>query len=507
LNLPGRGSTSDNPIRTFPSAPRWGVFLALGVLFGAQIASAQTVVILEFSGDKRDQVRTQLEATLKKKKLTLVPIAKYKAAAAKKKLRGDRAMTPQAVAKVATVLDFDAAVEGAVGKTFFIRILDPSGNELWSKELPMGRGGMITWDNARRLAQAVATAAKLGGKGKPPPEEEEAEAETPVAPPPPVETPVEKPPPAERPTEKMPEVVVDQPPPDSMDSMSEAHTITDAAPDPDLAVEEIKRPRIGPRLVTFRLGAVSTWRSYCSRPGVTACKDYDSLPEDQKFKDTVDLSSKLPYFGFGGSAELFPFASFNNLAKGLGLAVGYSRGFSLTEVTSNNPAEPAKEVIASDEAYFAQLLARYYFGVGPDREPLSGFAGVRFGVDARNFDVDLAANTPLPGSHRRYLMFGADAGYPFLKWLRLEVGGSFYLNPAAGAEEVAGYGQSVSGFGFALEGGFGGEITGPFGYTARFRMSQYKDTFSGAGSKWTQTDKGVAQEAYTSIVITANAQF
>jgi hypothetical protein len=488
----------------------WGAWCALLVLLGPQVARAQNVVVLEFSGDKRGRLRVQVERALKRaKKVDVVSLSRYKAQAARKRLRGARAMTPQAVSRLSTVMKLDAAVEGAVGGTFFVRILDPQGNELWSKDLPVRRGA-ISSDNARRLAQAIYAAAKVGAtrRAKADPPEEEAEAPEAEAGP---ETPSDVP--TDAPT-RPPEVAAQEPPKDAPDerarreqeSMAESHTITEVVADPDLELEEMKKPRVGPRLITFRLGAVSTWRSYCSRPGVLNCKDYDTLPEEQKLKDTVDFTSRLPYFGFGGTVDLFPMANFNNFAKGIGVSLGYSRGFSLTEVTSNSPEAP-REVIASDEAYSALLLARWYFGVGSQRNPMSGFLGARVGVDARNFDVDVAANTPLPGSHRRYFVVGGEAGYPLARWFRPELGGAFFLNPRAGPEEVAGYGQTVEGFGFAIEGGFGGELAGPFGYTARFRITQYRDRFAGVGTKWTQTDKGVAQEAYTSVFVTANAQF
>jgi len=479
------------------------------LVLAAETARAENVVVLEFSGDTRGRLRGQVERALKRlDQVEVVPLARYKAETARLKLRGAKAMTPEAVARVSSRLKLAAAVDGAVGATFFVRIVDPQGEELWTKDLPLKKG-VLSAPNAFALARAVNAAAKMGAQRKTPAAEEPPEDEEPVAqaPPPPQKTP----PPAEPPQETTPPstgTVVPEPPvqpSEATDPMAEAHTVTQVEEDPDLVVQDLRKPRVGPSLITLRLGAVSTWRSYCSRPGVSTCAAYDSLPEDQKFRDTVTFNSTAPYFGFGGSLELFPFAGLNNIVKGLGLGVGYSRGFSLIQVNSPLGGAPT-EVVASDEAWFLQFLPRVYFGLW--EKQLSGFVGLRGGLESRNFDVDVSASTSLPGSHRRYWTVGLDFALPTpTRFFRLEGSGTFFLNPRAGEEELAGYGQSVTGAGFALEGGLGGEIAGPFGYTLRLRMAKYKDAFSGAGSKWTQTSVGVAEETYTTATFQLNAHF
>ncbi|MBS1154003.1 MAG: hypothetical protein H6Q89_5701 [Myxococcaceae bacterium] len=159
-------------------------------------AFAQRVVILEFEADRGNKLRSQVEKALKKANtVDLVPIARWKDLAGKKKLKGPQAMTPAAVGKVSRAAEVDAAVEGAIGEKFFVRILDSTGQELWSKELPLKKG-LLSADHAKKLAKAITAAAKTAPVSSKEDEEKPA---------------------AEKPEEKAEPVVKAEPVPDQID--------------------------------------------------------------------------------------------------------------------------------------------------------------------------------------------------------------------------------------------------------------------------------------------------
>lgn len=481
----------------------------LAALLVSDVASAQRVVILEFEGDRRDRVRTQIVRELiAANEVELVPIKEFKQIAAEKGFRGSRAMTSDAVAEVSRELPFSVAIEGSVGRQFRVRILDAAGAELWKKDnLPLKRGALSS-KNAGRLAKAITAAARAVPPPKPPepePEEEEAEA--------PTETTEE-----EEETTQLPGMDVSQPEETEeererrlREERSESHTVRgeeavrraeEMTRDEDLDAEGRKKKRaaVGPKLVTVALGGTTTWRAYCSRPGVQSCAEYDARPEGERpAGDTVDFSPQVPYAGFGVSLDFFPLASFDNPANGIGASVAFSRGFSLTNVRVQTPGgeQPEQQVISIDDSWHAFGVYRYYFGYGDPKTPLIGYVGIRGGVAARTFEVDPTARVPLPGSHRRYPAFGLELSIPIVRIFRVEGGGLYFLNPKAGPDEIAGYGSDARGSGFMAEAGIGGEIWGPVGYTVKLRLNSYKDIFTGQGNKW--ANGGVAEETYTGL--------
>src|SRR5688572_8803047 len=108
--------------------------LALALLVASPVL-AQRVVILEIEGDKGGKLRNQVENALKKDdSVEIVSIDKYKAAAAKKKLKGPAAMTPAGLSRVAKGLKLNAGVGGELGKKFEVQIWDSGGQQLWTKE-------------------------------------------------------------------------------------------------------------------------------------------------------------------------------------------------------------------------------------------------------------------------------------------------------------------------------------------------------------------------------------
>ncbi|WP_240358586.1 hypothetical protein [Myxococcus vastator] len=265
-----------------------------------------------------------------------------------------------------------------------------------------------------------------------------------------------------------------------------------------------------PPLARLTLGGTTTWRNYCARPGVKSCGEYDRLPANERLGDTVSYASSVPYLGISAELELLPLAHSASLLRGLGLSLGYRRGFSSTNVTLVGDAgqSTTREVVATDSVLTAQALYRHDFGTGASSAP-PGYAGLRAGLLTRAFDVDASANSPLTGTHRLFPAVGLEVSVPLLRWVRLEGAGQFFLSPKPGKglggggaaldAEVSDYGTSVSSFGWEAELGVGGDLWGPFGYSVRFRLSRFQDTFSGAGAKLGWDEGGVAAETYSSL--------
>ncbi|MBI3183916.1 MAG: hypothetical protein HYZ28_17400 [Myxococcales bacterium] len=490
--------------------------LAAAALLWAQSAPAQRVVVLEFAGDPKGKLRAQVEAALgRAREVELVPLKQYKSAAAKKKIRGAAAMTPPAVAKLGRILKLDAAVEGAVGDTFLVRILDGAGELLWSKDLPVKRG-LVSKSHAQKLARAIAVAA---GKAPKP----EVAAEPPAGPPPelaPEEPPPEKPP-AEQPppvsstgTEtSMPAVdlstgTVDRRP-DEASSPTEVVASAESERDIDLDLEGRRRGgRPTPRLVSVWLTGTVTWRTYCARPGVRTCAEFNDLPEPKPKGDRVNFYPDAPYLGGNAEAEIFPLAWHGSPLRGLGVVAGYSRGFPRTRVTIDGDTSPdnARIVTSVDEGFSAQGSFRYFFTMGKGRQAALGYLGIRGGVAGHNFDVDPESQVPLPGSHRVFPMAGVDFSIPIASSVHVLGGGSFLIGPKAGPDEIAGFGDfshetgGATAWGISARAGILWNFWGPLGLAVRFNLEAYGDEFFGPGQKWPCNETqcgGAAQETYS----------
>ncbi len=457
--------------------------LSLAMLVWAGAAQADRVVVLEFRHDKGGALRSQVERGLKGSgSLHVVPLRDFKVAAAKKKLRGPRAMTASAVAEVSTTLGLSAAVAGSRGKALLVQVLDRSGREIWAKEIALKRG-RVSHEDQRRLAAAVeellAPPPKL-------PEEKKAEAEEPKP-----ETPEER--------EKA-----------RREEMAEAHTAIEPQLGSGPSLESRRKlPRPGPKIFSAQVTGTTTWRTYCSRPGVAGCSQYNSLdPAQRPPGDTVDFKAEVPYVGFSLSVEVFPFAKADSFLRGFGLLGNYDRGFSQTNVrvqTSASPDVTQRQVYSSDQGISALASYRYFFAVDAKAEPLVGYGGLRAGFMARTFDVDQNAAAPLPGSHRRYATIGVEALYPVKKFLKFGASGNYFIGPKPSTSEINDYGSKSNSHGWGLEMGASGDVTGPLGYTLQFKLSKYTDQFSGVGSKW--LSGGIAEETYLSLYWGATAHF
>jgi len=517
---------------------RWGAVLALAVVLNAQVSLAQKkpaptvkksaparnqpapapvardkVVVLDFEGDRKGRVRTQVESALRKSRaVQVVPLKQFTAAASKERLRGAAARMPGALPVVAPRLGLSAAVTGAVGPSSVrVRVLDEGGREVFSRELPLQKG-LIPAAQARTLAEELAAAASARTEPVTQPVSEPmAEPTKPLEPAPvaPAEPPAQPQPPAlsEQPappvaqvepaTEPTPAPVVD----------AESHTTTEPAPE---AVAVSTPEKVHPPIVRLFLGGTTTWRKYCARPGVTGCRDFDARPEEEQVGDTVDFDTSVPYLGVGLEVELLPLARSDSLLRGLGLVVGAQRGYSETSVQITSPSgeTPSREVVATDTTLMALAMYRYYFGRGGGDTPLLGYAGLRGGVIGRAFDVDENAAAALAGTHRLYPVVGLEVSVPLAKAVRIEGAGHVYFSPKPGQWiedesdldlEVRDLGESVSSTGWSAELGLAGDIWGPLGYSVRFRLMHYKDTFSGRGVRTGWEQGGVAEETYSSL--------
>ncbi len=347
-----------------------GTLFGLAVLLLCEVAWAQKVVVLEFEGDRRNRVRLQVvRELLKDGGVELAAVDDFERLAAKKGLKGKRAMTTEAVAAVGVELGVVAALDGDVGrKAFRFRILDGKGTELFAREVPLSKG-TLSAKNARRIAAALVAAARTPPRAAPAvaeaaPAQEEESAETPAEA---EEATAEVAVPAS--AREVDRVAEDRRRRDP--EYADSHTRV-GAPSYEEEFEPVRRrPRgsqVGPKLLTVHLGGTTTWRAYCSRPGVAACGDYDALAVGARpAGDKVDFSPKVPYAGFGIGLDFFPLASMENFAKGFGVNAGFSRGFSLTNVTVETPdgtKSPEKQVVSVDDAWHALLAYRFYFGMG-----------------------------------------------------------------------------------------------------------------------------------------------
>ncbi|MCE9670329.1 hypothetical protein LY474_21245 [Myxococcus stipitatus] len=511
------------------------------------------VVVLSVDGDKGGKLRAQLESSLRRsRKVKVSSLKQYGAIGKQGGLKGPVVFTEAALARAAPKLKLDGAVTGRVdGQALTLRVLDASGAVLAEQELSLTRGRLATAEgNAAALAvvgalreppkifeaplsseplEPATPVAEAPVKPAAPPPEPAVEtprspepvvvAERPAESPrplPPVEAPKPVEPKKEEPRPRPVEAVAIAPQPEGpppMEADPESHTTTD----PFLAVGldtgsggTVGDEPVRPALARLTVGGTTTWRKYCARPGVKSCGEFDKKPEEEQLGDRSDYDSSVPYLGISAELELLPLARRTSAIRGLGVLLGYRRGYASTNVTLFNDVGQSvtREVVATDSVLTAQAMYRYFFGRGESRHSL-GYAGVKAGLLTRSFDVDESAESPLSSTHRLFPAVGLEVSVPLLSWVRLEGAGQVYIGPKPGNGfddeggaldlEVSDYGTSVSSFGWEAELGASGEIWGPFGYSVRFKLSRFKDTFSGAGARTGWENGGVAEDTYSSI--------
>ena len=533
---------------------RW-LCLAL-LLLTSRIALAERLAVSKLEGDKKDRLRAQVTAVLRKtRKVQVLPPPAYTMAAGKLKLRGPAAVSPEAVIRVSTKLKLDAVLTGtASASTFEARLFTWDGQQVWSAEYPLKRG-LLPPKEAQKLARAVIAVVNQPPRpaSEPEPSEPVAQAEPEPAPPapetvepagtpepaPPVvaTAPTEEPPPtppAPRPDADRPAQTKLEPVAEWAALDEESHTYTtelagsaggfpQARDTPEGQGEAEQGAAVEgqfPARGRVLLGAAVTWRKYCARPGVASCAEYDArLPENQT-GDTANFDPRVPYAGIAADAELFPLAHGSSLLRGVGLTLNYQRSFVRTtvQITTPSGSTPEREVYATDTAYGGMLAYRFFRDLGRTGMPMWGYLGLRLGALGRAFEVDEAVQSPLPVVHRFYPAVGLDLSVPLMRAVRIEGMGQFFFTPTPGVAlggggtgsyvaEVRDYGQSVSSLGWAAELGVAGDIWGPVGYSARFRLERYVDRFSGQGTRRGWLTGGIAEDTFSSIVVGATASW
>jgi hypothetical protein len=502
--------------------------LFIGASASSAVAEKYRVVVLEIDGDRSDKLRSQIESTLRNDgAVEIVPLDKFRLAAAKKRLNGSAAMTVIGVKRVGTQLKLDAAVSGEVGKKFKVLLYDRVGGELWTKELPVKKG-LLSADFAQKLARAIAAAAEQGaaknskdaGETPEPDTGEQAAA----SPSPEIDL-------TGKDNDKTDRAVVV--PSQSRTDSPDSDPGNDVNRDADLDSEALrKKNRVGPRTISVSISAASTWRSQCLRPGSTAiasCVDFDRLAESQQPVGTkINLSPLVPYFGLTAYVDLFPFASFENrFVNGFGLLSSVVFGSSVIIVSEQNAQGTTedKQVTSVDLGWSMQAAWRYHFTMGAGEPQGIGFVGLRGGLVSRTFTIDPNAGVPLPSSQRvaptgaGFPAIGADLAFPIVRFLRLELGASWFFNPITAPEQIVGFGNLMDDTGGALSTGWGVEVGGSgdlvalgpamFGWTLKFRSLSFFDRYYGQGQKWTVCNEtqcgGLGEESYLSV--TAGVSF
>jgi hypothetical protein len=505
---------------------RCSALCALALVLTAQVALAQKVpksrvVVVDFDDDRRDAVRGQLENALEKnKQVELVPLKQYVSAANKARLRGAASRSPEGVAQIAPELGLSAVVMGKVGRTLVLRVVDANGQEVWTKSVKLQRGKLPA-NEARKLAASIATAATQPPPSPQPPPEQPAQPTTPEpapkAPPPTPDT-GKPPPPASKPPASKPPAATAPPkaPSESLELPKliddESHTTTDPSDEYATREElEAKDRHRHPPLIYVWVGGSTTWRTYCARPGVSGCAQFDSRPEEDRVGDTIDFKPGVPYLGLMAQIEVLPLSRAQKYLRGLGVLASYQRGYSETrvKVTTQTGETPTRSVVATDSVITAMLLYRYYLNMGTEARPRLAYAGFRGGMMSREFEVDQQARAPLTGSHRLHPAAGLEFSVPLRHWLRVEAGGQFFISPKTGQSltadegalelEVRDLGAEVSSFGWFAELGVAGEVWGPLGYSVRGRYTTVKDTFTGRGSRFGWDQGGVASEQHIDV--------
>lgn len=487
------------------SIPGWAQCLGLAVLITAQSASAQKIVVLDFKGDSRGRIRAQVEARLRAQGSTVMSLRKYKDEALLRGVAGARSGSSAAVAKMSRLLGLAGVVKGQVARGgFHVAVVDASGREALARDYPVSKR-LLSDADASSLAASIADALKAAAKPSPP------AVQTP--PPPTPAGAAEKPEPT---GQTLPELDLSpelskkgQPPTEKrlQEEAAESRVASEAGEsERKPEVTGARTPAGGPKLLTLQLTGLSTWRRYCSRPGVSRCQDYDSQSPAQRAPgDTVDFNASSPYFGISFGLEFFPLPRLtsNRWLAGIGLSGSYARGFSNTNISVQGGT--AQTVKGADSAISVLAVYRFYFALSLTNSPLAAYVGLHGGLGSRSFTVDATPGLPPLDTHRTYPQFGIEASIPILSFLKVEAAGNYFLGPKVSQSDIVRYGTAASGSGFGFEAGLAGDVWGPLGYIARFKYASYSDAISGAGASW--QNGGAAEESYSSVVWGITASF
>lgn len=261
-----------------------------------------------------------------------------------------------------------------------------------------------------------------------------------------------------------------------------------------------------PPLFTLDVSLTTTWRSYCARPGVTGCGEYDALEAGSRPPGELQtFRSSAPYLGYLLTGELFPLSPFQAWWSGFGLGSSVGHGFASTRVQSSNGSGsgPSQHVNAVALTVSVDALYRWHFPFGPQRR--LGFLGAHAGYRTQRFEVDPAAPTLLASSLRGHPQVGLDAKLPLTKWAQVEVTAGVLIASTPSAETVARFGADVTGLGFRGALALSGEVWGPLSYLIGLSWDQYRDQFTGSGTHW--ISGGASEERYASLSVGVSARF
>ncbi len=512
------------PARPRGASGKAAFLLALVSMSTASSALAQKVVILEIDKDA-GKLRTQIEKAVSDANVVeVIALSQFKEAAAKKKLKGSSAMTPAAVAKVASILTLDAAVVGEVdGKQLHVFIYDRTGEQVWAKDLPLSAQGLLGKQLAQKLAKAIVAAGEAGAlQPAAKPIKDDANGEKSAG-----DSKKDGGVEASASSDK------DKPVGTEIDltavprsaNVSERQQADTSPEERDSDLEELslrrKKVRIGPPLLKVSLTGANVVRTHCMRPGVMACADYDRLstanqPVPQGL--TVDYGGGFGYLGFALGAEVFPLASFDSfILQGFGVLAGFQFGSAVSEIQESTTQGMGmrKRLSATDVSWDFELAWRYFFQLGTGNPKPTGYLGLRGGLLAKRFNVDSNVTLLLPSSIRvsptgiGFGTIGLEASLPVIPQFRIELGARYFFGATTAEDQAKAYGnlQEATGvsstLGFGIDAGFSGHIYGPIGWTVMTHIQFFKDTYRGQGSTWTVCDQvqcgGTGEELFINV--------
>lgn len=450
----------------------------------------QGVTVLELIGDRRDAVRGQLERSLQAKGSEVVKGKLYETRARRLGFRGGEAYTDAAIAALSRELGLAATVRGAVsGPTLTVKVMSTSGSLLGTESYPLKKGKLSQKD-AIRAAEAILTTLRGAAAEVVPQESME----------------------AARSAASKPQGV---PPRSSAtaDALASSGAGTaeptakvmavPAVPGEEAPPVKTPAPMMGPRWISVRFGGATTWRSYCAVPGIASCGQLESQPVEERPGNYLLFGTPSPYSGLSAELDVFPLVLLGDTAlKGLGVTAELSRRWSQVSVNGGGRGGTTS---ATD--MYGSLFGtyRFYFPLSFTATPLPAFVGLRGGVISRSFEVAEEYQVLLPKMSRTHASLGLDVSVTLTRLARVEAGFLYFIRPRPGQEQKERYGPEVSSSGFGLEVGVSGDLFGPLDYGIRYRFQKYADTFSGAGTDW--TEGGISQESSSGLTWTLGASF
>jgi hypothetical protein len=270
-----------------------------------------------------------------------------------------------------------------------------------------------------------------------------------------------------------------------------------------------------PRL-RLRVGGSSNWRTYCARPGVEACAEFDVRQDPARAGTSVDQNASV-YLGFAVEAELLPLAQRDSWLRGLGAALEYAHAFNQLNVTrsSGGSSTPTQALTAKDLTLGAAALYRYPFSLEDRGLSLPGYVGLRAGIEQRSFVLEGAEHLEF-NTRRLYPTVGLEALVPLARRAQVEAGVELLISPRPGTGlgseeqrtlEVDAFGDSVSSRGWSAHLGLSGEVWGPIGYAARVQVTRFLDQYAGGGSLAGWSAGGAAEETLTAAHWAVTARY